>query len=117
MASWTPILEAYGIDSADDMARTMARIRREMALSSEQPRRTLIQASGTWLWEKPADFEKQWTESAQENGLSFLKLPFEEIIKDKAKYIERIADFVGLEIKRPIEDIIADTTVERTIER
>ena len=117
MASWIPVLEAYGIDSADDIARTMARIGCDMTTSNDQSRRTLILAGGTWLWEKPADFENQWTEAAEQNGLSFLKLPFEEIIKDKAKYIQRIADFVGLEIKRPIEHIIADTTVERTIER
>ena len=76
-----------------------------------------IMAGDTWLWEKSDVFEEQWTESAKENGLSMLKLSFEDIIKDKESHIRKNANFVGLEIKRPIEYIIADTSVERTIQR
>ena len=94
---WGPVLEAYGINSADDMGRVMA--------------------GDTWLWEKPKVFEDQWTKAAEEQGLSLLKVCFEDIINDKAGYIRQIANFVGLEIKRPVEDIIADTSVEQTIKR
>ena len=94
---WGPVLEAYGINSADDMGRIMA--------------------GDTWLWEKPQVFEDQWTKAAEENGLKLLKLSFEDIIKDKETYIRQIADFVGLEISRPMDEIIADTSVERTINR
>ena len=99
IAHYRRILEEYyNVTCADDFGQFMAR--------------------GEFFWSESDKFNQQWAQFARDNAIDMLVMNFEDIIADKAAYIEKIAAFVGITTnKLDIDTIIGEIELERVIEK